>query len=57
LPRSEIDVIPPQRQDVESLQPLAADHLEQERRLRRRWRARHRALRLGRPPGTGAPHR
>jgi hypothetical protein len=29
----------------------------QERRLRRRWRARHRALRLGRPPGTGAPHR
>jgi hypothetical protein len=46
LPRSEIDVIPPQRQqltaaktghqrqDVESLQPLAADHLEQALSLR-----------------------
>jgi hypothetical protein len=56
LPRSEVDVIPPQRQqltaaktghqrqDVQSLEPLAADHLEQAlssatSRPTRRWRS------------------
>jgi hypothetical protein len=61
LPRSEIDVISPQRQqftaaktghqrqDVESLQPLAADHLEQGGALRRRWPGVSGGLSLGRP--------